>query len=63
MKPYKLEIYLYAWSEEEIEDARKAAQEFVMYHYGNGQLVTASRFAEALRKFKTNPLIRKFLSN
>lgn len=63
MKPYKLEIYLYAWSEEEIEDARQAAREFVMYHYGNGHLVTASRFAEALRKFKNNPIISKFLSN
>lgn len=63
MKPYKLEIYLYAWSEEEIEDAKEAAREFVLYQYSNGNLVTASRFAEALRKFKTNPIIGKFLSN
>ena len=61
MKPYKLEIYLYAWSEEEIEDARKAAQEFVMYHYGNGCIVTALRFADVLRKFQTNPIVTKFL--
>ena len=61
MKPYKVEIYLYANSEAEVEEARKAAREFVMYHYGNGCLVTASRFADVLRKFKDNAIVTKFL--
>ncbi|MBQ5855618.1 MAG: hypothetical protein IIW50_07460 [Alistipes sp.] len=61
MKPYKVEIYLYANSEAEVEEARKAAREFVMYHYGNGCIVTALRFADVLRKFQTNPIVTKFL--
>lgn len=63
MKPYKVEIYLYANSEAEVEEARKAAREFVMYHYSNGCIVSALRFADVLRKFKSNAIVKQFLSN
>lgn len=61
MRPYKVEIYLYAENEAEAAEAKRAAQEFVMHHYNNGCIVTAMRFAEVLRKFKTNPFVTNFL--
>lgn len=61
MKPYKVEIYLYAESEEEVAEAKKAAQEFVVENYQRGVIITALGFANILRKFKNNPLLTHFL--
>lgn len=61
MQPYKVEIYLYANSPEEAAEAKNAAREFVMHYYNNGCIVTASRFAEVLRRFKDNAFVTNFL--
>lgn len=60
MKPYKIEIYLYAESEQEAREAQKAAYEFVSESYNEGRLVTARKCGEALRKFKNNFFVKNF---
>lgn len=61
MKPYKIEIYLYAESEQEAQEAKQAAYEFVNDNYGRGVLVTAKKFADTVRKYKDNLLVTNFL--
>lgn len=61
MKPYKVEIYLYAESEQEAQAAAKAAYNFVKSNYEAGVLVTAKKFAEIVNKFGNNPIVRNFI--
>lgn len=61
MKPYKIEIYLYAENEAEAAEARQAAYDFVSDNYNRGNLVTARKFAGALRRFKDNVFVTNFL--
>jgi hypothetical protein len=61
MKPYKIEIYLYADSEAEAKEAAQAAYNFVKQNYEAGVLVTAKKFAEIVNKFGNNPIVRNFI--
>lgn len=61
MKPYKVEIYLYADSEQEAQEAGKAAYDFVKNNYEAGVLVTARKFTDIIRKWGNNPLVRNFI--
>lgn len=63
MKPYKINIYLYAENEDQAKEAEKAAYEFVKDNYQNGVLVSALKVSEALRKFKNNFLVTNYLRN
>lgn len=62
MKPYKVEFYIYAESQEEVEQAQKAAHEFVRTQYNRGRIVSARKLAEALRKAQNNPIIGNILT-
>lgn len=61
MKAYKVEIYLYAESEQEAQEAAQAAYDFVKDSYNNGVLVTARKFTDIIRKWGNNPLVRSFI--
>lgn len=61
MKPYKVEIYLYAESEQEAQEATQAAYDFVKNNYNNGVLVTARKFTDIIRKWGNSPLVRNFI--
>lgn len=61
MKPYKVEIYLYAENEQEVQEATQAAYDFVKNNYNNGVLVTAKKFTEIVNKFGNNPIVRNFI--
>jgi hypothetical protein len=61
MKPYQVTFYVYAESPEQIEALQTELNNFVREKYHVGVLVTASRVAEALRRFKNNILIDSFL--
>jgi hypothetical protein len=61
MKPYKVEIYLYAESEQEAQEATQAAYNFVKSNYEAGVLVTAKKFTEIVNKFGNNPIVRNFI--
>lgn len=61
MKPYKIDIYVYAESEEEARHAQRAAIDFVKAKYEKGLLVTAEKMVAALTKFKDNVIVNQFL--
>ncbi|MBR5862853.1 MAG: hypothetical protein IKZ08_05965 [Bacteroidales bacterium] len=60
MKPYKIEIYVYADSEEQAAQVQAAARDFVRKKYEKGILVTAEKLASALRRFEDNILVNQF---
>lgn len=61
MKPYKIEVYVYAESEDEAMAAQKAMRDFVRSRYEKGILVTAGRLTDALTRFKDNVFVNQFL--
>jgi hypothetical protein len=61
MKPYKIEVYVYAESEGEAMAAQKAMRDFVRGKYDKGILVTASKLINALNRFKDNVMVNQFL--
>lgn len=61
MKPYKIEVYVYAESEEEAMTAQKSMRDFVRSKYDRGILVTASKLIAALNRFKDNIMVNQFL--
>ena len=61
MKPQKIEIYLYAENNEEVKDVERAAYEFISAQYNHGNLVTAKKLAETLRKYKDNFFVSQYL--
>lgn len=62
MQPYKIEFYIYADTQEEIAQAQAKAREFVATQYQRGRIVTARKFATALERAKSVPLIGEMLS-
>ena len=60
MKPFKIEIYVYADSEEKALEVQKAARDFVRERYKNGILVTADKLMNALRKFGNSMIVNQF---
>jgi molecular chaperone GrpE (heat shock protein) len=60
MKPFKIEIYVYADSEEKALEVQKAARDFVREKYQNGILVTADKLMNALRKFGNSMIVNQF---
>lgn len=61
MRPYKIEVYVYAESEDEAMTAQKAMRNFVRSKYDMGILVTAGRLTDALTRFKDNVFVNQFL--
>lgn len=60
MKPYKIEIYVYADSEEQAAQVQTAARNFVRRKYEKGILVTAQKIMSALSRFEDNIMVNQF---
>lgn len=60
MKPYKIEIYVYAENVEEAAKVQQSAINFVKNKYNKGILVTANKLSEALDKFKDSFMVNQF---
>lgn len=60
MQPYKIEIYVYADSEEEATQVQTAARNFVRKKYEKGILVTAKKLMSALGRFEDNIMVNQF---
>ena len=61
MKPYKIEIYVYAESEEKALEVQSAAKNFVRQQYQKGTLVTADKILNALTRFGNSIIVNQFL--
>ena len=61
MKPYKIEIYVYADTDEEAVKVQQSAINFVKDKYNKGILVTAKKISEALDKFKDSFMVNQYL--
>jgi hypothetical protein len=61
MRPYKIEIYVYAESEEKALQVQQAAKEFVRERYQHGILVTADKLLNALVRFGNSMIVNQFL--
>lgn len=60
MKPYKIEIYVYADSDEQASQVQTAARDFVRKKYEKGILVTAQKIMSALSRFEDNIMVNQF---
>ena len=58
MKGYEIRFNIYADSEQEVEEARKAIVRFIAEHASEGRAVTAGKVAHALGMWKENVLVR-----
>ena len=61
MQPFKIEIYVYAESEEKALQVQQAAREFVKERYQKGVLVTADKLLNALVRFGNSMIVNQFL--
>lgn len=61
MKPYKIEIYVYADSEEEKTALERKMKEFVNTQRLRGVAVTAKKLNEILDKYGNNNFVTNFL--
>jgi hypothetical protein len=57
-KVVKIEFNVWADSEQEGEDLKKAIVDFINYHGQQGRKVSAPRLTEAIRKWQDNVLVR-----
>ena len=58
MKLHKIEIQLYADSDEQAAEAGKVLSGFVGQMLGMGRAVTAQKVIEAMGKWQNNPLVK-----
>ncbi len=61
MRPFKATFYVYAENENEVAELERSLHTFVSERYGNGQLVTASRLTDAVRRYGGHFLVANFL--
>jgi hypothetical protein len=61
MKPFKIDIYVYADSEEMALAAQNAINKFVKDKYQSGILVTAEKLTNALTRYGSSMIVNQFL--
>ena len=62
MQPYKIEIFIYAESQEEALQAQQKAIQFVKNKYQSGTLITARKVIAALDKFKDSFIVNQYFN-
>ena len=61
MKPYKVQFFLYAESQEEVDELERALFDFVNEKRNIGIAVSATKVCRALNSFKGNILMNNYL--
>ena len=61
MQPYKIEMYVYAESQQEADKLQATLRAFVENKRNQGVAVTATSLTNAVERFGTHPLINNFL--
>ena len=60
MKPFKIEIYVYAETADEAAKVQQSAINFVKEKYNMGILVTANQLSAAIDKFKDSYIVNQY---
>ena len=60
MKPFKIEIYVYAETAEEAAKVQQSAINFVKAKYNKGILVTANKLSAAIDKFQDSYIVNQY---
>lgn len=60
MKPFKIELYVYAESAEEAAKVQQSAIQFVKQKYNSGILITAEKLIKAIERFKDSYVINQY---
>ena len=60
MKPYKIQIYVYAENDQEAEQVAQSAKAFVKKKYEQGILITADKLSAALNRFADNFIVNQY---
>lgn len=63
LKGFPLSFNIYAESEEEVQEAKRAIVEFIGYHASQCRAVTAGKVAQAIRNWQSNPIVRNRIIN
>ena len=63
LKGFPLSFNIYAESEEEVQEAKRAIVEFIGYHASQCRAVTAGKVAQAIRNWQNNPIVRNRIIN
>ena len=63
MGGYEIRFQIYADSEQEAEDARRAIVDFIAEHAKYGRAVTGKKLADAVRNWKSNILVKNRIIN
>ena len=63
LKGFPLTFNLYAYDEQEVEEARKAIIAFINQHAREGRAVTGHKVAQAFSNWGKNPIIRNQIIN
>ena len=58
LKGFPLQVNIYAHSEEEVEECRKAIISFIGLHASQSRAVTAKKIANALSRWDSNPIVK-----
>ena len=58
MKAYNIQFQIYAESEQEVDDARKAIVSFIGELASSGRAVTGNKLANAIPRWKDNVFVR-----
>lgn len=61
MKPYKINLFIYAENDAEASKLEKALYEFISMKREQGIAVKASCLCEAIEKFKDNIILNNYL--
>lgn len=61
MKPEPVTFYVYADSEQDIQDLSRALYDFVDGSYRRGVVVTAAKLASLLRQYGMSPIVMQVL--
>lgn len=60
MKPYKIQIYIYAENDQQAEQVAQSAKAFVKKKYEQGILITADKLNAALDRFADSFIVNQY---
>lgn len=63
MLPFKIDFYIYAETQEEVDECRNAVHKFIEENRQEGRAVTAKKLTNALSRWKSNTLVKMGIIN